>query len=457
MSGEEAKPSVCDDSDHKETTPGEGYIVGIGASAGGYEAIESFFRKMPHDSGLSFVIVQHLSPDFKSLMVELLSKHTKMPIQRVEDGMIVEPGSIYLIPPKKKMTLANGRLYLSEMDPSIVPNLPINDFFRSLAEEKKEKAIGIILSGTGSDGTLGIREIKGYGGIVIVQDPTTSKFDGMPNSALSTGMVDYQKSPGEMPEVLLNYVKHIDITKSDTTKLIKGKRVDALTSIFKVLSRTMNVDFSQYKPNTIIRRVEKRMSINQIEKIDDYIMFLRSSTFEARSLYRELLIGVTGFFRDSEAFNKMEHEIIPKVLKNRKVNSPVRVWVSGCSTGEEAYSLAILFAEVMDRMKINTNVKIFATDIDQTSLEYASNGLYPDSILGEIPDGIAKKYFMKDGSNLQINERIRSMVIFASHNVLMDPPFNRMDLVSCRNLLIYFQPEAQKKVLQSYHFAMNAG
>ncbi|MBD3308107.1 chemotaxis protein CheR, partial [candidate division KSB3 bacterium] len=444
------------DISHNEKTD-KFYVVGIGASAGGYEAIEGFFKNMPPDSGMAFVIVQHLSPDFKSLMVELLSKHTQMEVLRVEDGMEVRPNCVYLIPPKKSMTVFHKHLYLTEINYEHGLKLPINIFFRSLAEDLQDKAIGVILSGTGSDGTLGIRDIKGAGGMIMVQDVVSSKFDGMPRSAISTGVVDYTLPPEKMPEALIKFVSHLSSTQADTGKLIEGGKVDSLTKILALIKRKKGFDFSPYKPSTILRRVEKRMGINQISRVDDYIQFLQDSSHEVSILANELLINVTKFFREPEAFETLKESILPEIMENRKANVPIRVWVVGCSTGEEAYSLAIIFREYLEMFDEKIDVTIFATDIDRTSLAKASEGVYPDNIIVDVSPERLSKYFVRRGQTFQINDSIRKMVIFAHQNILKDPPFNKIDLITCRNLLIYFESQAQQHVLSYLHFALNPG
>ena len=438
----------------KEEKSNNFYVVGIGASAGGYEALETFFRNMPPDNGMAFIVIQHLSPDFKSLMAELLSKHTKMRVYRVEDGMQVEPNCVYLIPPKKSMTIFHSHLYLSEISHSQGLNLPINIFFRSLAEDKQDRAIGIILSGTGSDGTLGIRDIKGNGGMVMVQDIATSKFDGMPRSAISIGMVDFILAPEKMPEELIRFVEHIHTTRDETT-LTNHHTGSSLPKILSLIKNSENIDFSYYKPTTIIRRIEKRMGINQIATIQEYISYMETHQEEVRILSRELLIGVTKFFRDTEAFNELKNSVIPKLVANRKANTPIRVWVVGCSTGEEAYSLAILFHEYLETVGESVDVKIFATDLDKQMVEQASHGIYPESILADISPDRLNKYFVRKEGSYAVEETIRKTVLFAQQNVISDPPFNKMDLITCRNLLIYLQPQTQKKILSLFHFSLN--
>ncbi len=429
-------------------------VVGIGASAGGLEALEQFFSNMPHDSGLAFVVVQHLSPDYKSLMVELLSKHTKMSVLRIEDGMQLKPNSVYLIPPKKNLTMFHGKLYLTDQGTKHMLNLPIDIFFRSLAEDLGERAIGCILSGTGSDGTLGIRAIKGAGGMAMVQEESSAKFDGMPKSAIATGLVDYIQPAEKMPAQLMKYVKHPYVAKTDNTDKFIREDEDTLSKILALIRTRTGTDFTYYKPNTIIRRVERRISINQLENIENYLNLLVQSPSELNILYKELLIGVTKFFRDSEAIEVIQKKVIPNIFKNKSKTDEVRIWVVGCSTGEEAYSIAILMREYMEYVGKTYDLKIFATDIDRESVEYASAGVYPDNIVADVSEERLKNFFKKNNNTFKVNENIRQMVIFASHNIIKDPPFSKIDMITCRNLLIYFQPVMQKKVLSLFSFSL---
>ena len=432
-------------------------VVGVGASAGGLEALESFFRNIKSDCGLSFVVIQHLSPDYKSLMGELLSKYTEMPIYRAEDGMRIKKNCVYLIPPKKNMTIFHNKLYLTEQKPTTGLNLPIDIFFRSLAEDYGERSIGVVLSGTGSDGTLGIRAIKGAGGMVMAQDEATAKFDGMPKSAIATGLVDYVLPPAEMGDQLLKYVAHPLVSGSETKEDVSMKDDDALSKILANIRTRTSTDFTYYKPNTIVRRIERRISVHQFDNIDDYVKLIVDSPTEVNILYKELLIGVTKFFRDPEGFEILKQKVIPNILKKKSATDSIRVWVTACSTGEEAYSLAILFKEIMDQENFIGDVKIFATDIDKDSIEYASSGIYPESIVTDVSDERLKKYFTKNNNTFKINDSIRQMVIFATHNIIKDPPFSKIDLISCRNLLIYLLPIMQKKVLTTFSFALQNG
>lgn len=432
-------------------------IVGIGASAGGLEALEKFFTNMPVDSGLAFVVVQHLSPDYKSMMVELLSKRTSIPVHFVKDGMAVQSNNIYIIPPRKNITIFHRKLHLTERGTEFL-HLPIDIFLNSLAEDIGEKAVAVILSGTGSDGTRGVRAIKEAGGMVMVQDPQTAKFDGMPRSAIATNLADYILAPEEMPEKLMHYVKHPTQAHDNYTREnVLHQDSDNLSKIFSMLRSRSGVDFTYYKQTTMLRRIERRMNINQINTLNDYVRYLHQNANEVQTLYKELLIGVTRFFRDPEAYEVLEKEVIPVIFKNKNRNDEIRVWVAGCSTGEEAYSLAILFNEYMENNGVLADVKIFATDIDRDALDFASRGRYSESIAADIPQDRLHNYFVRRENSFEVLRRIREMVIFAQQDITKDPPFSKIDLISCRNVLIYLQPVLQRKVLSAFQFALKPG
>jgi len=429
------------------------YYIGIGASAGGLEAIEHLISNTPNDSELAFIIVQHLSPDYKSLMVELLSKFTNMPVYRAENQLKVEKNCIYLIPPKKNLTIFHGSLMLSDQDRSGGINLPVDVFFQSLAEDQQNRAVGIILSGTGSDGTRGVRTIKEQGGMVMVQDEQSAKFDGMPRSAISTGLADFILPAEEMPKQLLNFTKHPYAAQQEISSTLLSDE-DGLTRIFFLLREKCKVDFTYYKPSTVIRRLERRMTVNQIHSLKDYVRYLEKFPNEISNLYRELLIGVTRFFRDREAFEEIQSTWLPEIIQ-AKNNNEIRFWVAGCSTGEEAYSLAILCREILDSLQINKDIKIFATDVDQNAIQRASTGIYTESIVADISPKLIAKYFYHKDDSFQIVRTIREMVVFAQHDILKDPPFTNIDFVTCRNVMIYFQPVLQKKALEMFNFALN--
>jgi two-component system CheB/CheR fusion protein len=436
-------------------------IVGIGASAGGLAAFEAFFSGMPADTdpGMAFVLVQHLAPDHKSILTELIRRYTRMQVFEVEDGMVVQPNCTYIIPPNRDMVLSNGTLQL--MDPSAPrwQRLPIDFFFRSLAQDQHERAIGIVLSGTGSDGTLGVRAIKDKGGMIIVQDPVSTEHDSMPRNAIDTGLVDYILSPAEMPTKLITYVAHA-FSKSTRPATNLPEAENALKKIFTLLRIQTDHDFSQYKPSTIHRRIERRMAIHQIETIDRYVRYLQKNPMEVEALFHEFIIGVTNFFRDPEAFKALEEQVIPELFSNKPAGAVIRVWVPGCSTGEEAYSIVILLQERLEKLKQGFKVQVFATDIDSQAITTARAGLYPASIATDIspPERLAHFFTAEpDGNTYRINKTIRDKIVFSEHDVTRDPPFSKLDLISCRNLLIYMGGDLQKKLIPLFYYALNPG
>ncbi|MGM0594065.1 MAG: chemotaxis protein CheB [Pseudomonadota bacterium] len=428
------------------------YVV-IGASAGGLEAIDTFFKHMPSDSGCAFIVVQHLSPDYKSLMAELLSKRTEMPVNRAEEGEEVEADHVYLIPPNHDLRIFHGKLLLTEQKRNGGINLPIDIFLASLAEDQGDKSVAIILSGTGSDGTRGIRAIKERVGMVMVQDEETATFDGMPRSAIATGLVDYVLPPEEMPQQLISYVHHPYAKKSESPDTLLSDE-DSTTRIYALLREKTGVDFTYYKPSTMVRRIERRMSVNQLLSLRDYVRYMESYTPEIDALHRDLLIGVTSFFRDPQAYRHLEEKWLPDLLREHD-NKPIRIWVAGCSTGEEAYSIAILCHEVMSDIGKLAEVKIFATDVDKDAIATAGTGVYPESISADVPPHLLGKYFHRRENDYLIARHIREMVVFAQHNVIKDPPFTNIAMVTCRNLMIYLQPVLQQRVLELFNFSLN--
>ncbi|MCW8931944.1 MAG: PAS domain-containing protein, partial [Gammaproteobacteria bacterium] len=408
----------------------------------------------PNNSGLAFVVIQHLSPDYKSLMVELLSKSTEMPVCRAKSGMTIEKNHVYLIPPKHDLTVFHGKIILIEQKrESGIINLPIDIFFKSLAEDQRSRAIAIVLSGTGSDGMRGIKSIKENGGMVMVQDALSAKFDGMPRSVISTGLADFILSTEEMPDKLINFIKHPYSSPKDSSRLLLSDE-DGLTRIFYLIREKCKVDFTFYKPSTFLRRLERRMAVNQVSDLEDYVQMLEQYPAEVNSLFRELLISVTQFFRDREAFEQLGNKWLPKLFE-KKSNDEIRIWIPGCATGEEAYTFAIVCREVMDKLNLSKDVKIFATDVDQNALQRASTGTYPESIMADLQPELVNKYFFSRDDGFQIARTIREMVVFAKQDLLKDPPFTNIDLVSCRNLLIYFQPVLQKKAMEMFNFSLN--
>jgi two-component system CheB/CheR fusion protein len=436
-------------------------IVGIGASAGGLAAFEAFFSGMPADvdPGMAFVLVQHLAPDHKSILTDLIRRYTRMQVFEVEDGMTVLPNCTYIIPPGRDMAFLNGTLQLLEPVSPRGQRLPIDFFFRSLAQDQRERAIGIILSGTGSDGTLGVRAIKGEGGMVMSQNPESTEYDGMPRSALATGLVDYELPPAEMASQLIAYAIHA-YGKPPKPGTVPAPQVENATKkIFVLLRAQTGHDFSQYKPNTIHRRIERRMAVHQIDTLSNYVKYLQQAPPEVEALFRDLLIGVTNFFRDPEAFQTLEEQMVPKLFTGKPASATIRVWSPGCSTGEEAYSLAILLMEHMEALKKSYTVQLFATDIDSQAIATARAGIYSASIATDIsPERLARFFTIEpDGRAYRIHKSIRDMLVFSEQNVIKDPPFSKLDLISCRNLLIYLNGDLQKRLIPLFHYALNPG
>ena len=432
-------------------------IAGIGASAGGLEALETFFSNLPSESNMAFVIIQHLSPKHKSIMGSLLSKYTQMPVNEIKSGMKIEPNHVYLNPPDKNVVIQNGKLQLMIPIKTEGINLPIDCFFKSMAADLGEKAICIILSGTATDGTLGLRAVKGEGGIAMVQDPDSAKYDGMPRSAIATGIVDFTLPVNKLPGELIKYIKTPYIRPPKTPKTPKtpdDKFPEYIQTIFALIRHTTGHDLSHYKQTTIRRRIERRMAVHQIAKISNYVKFLETNSAEVEILFKDMLIGVTNFFRDPEAFEILKEQVLPELLKSRQPDSSIRIWTVACSTGEEAYSLAILLLEVMDKVKQHHNVQIFASDIDADAIEHSRRGVYPDSIAADVSQERLHKYFVKEDNTYRIKKQIREMIVFAVQNVIKDPPFSKIDLVSCRNLLIYMDTPLQKKVLPLFHYTL---
>ena len=435
------------------------HVVGVGASAGGLEALEKLFSEMPTNLGFAYVIVQHLSPDFESLMDELLARHTRLSIHRVIDGMEVLADSIYLIPPRKEMIISEGKLLLTDRDPAPAFTLPIDMFFRSLADDFGPRAIGVVLSGTGTDGTRGVLEIKKSGGLVLVQSPETAKFDGMPRSAVGTGVADKIQAP-ELMGATLNAISNAS-PSFGSLSLAENDQADASPHgrILVMLRERYGIDFTLYKPGTIGRRIERRMAIRNIGSSSDYLTRLSEDDEELENLYRDLLIGVTEFLRDPQAFEVLYSNVLEDMVEKLSNERSLRIWTPGCATGEEAYSLALMLHELATAKNKPLNVKIFATDLHPGALEAAGAGLYRKEALSNISEERLDRYFIpqSDGHTYRISPELRRMVVFAPQNVTKDPPFTKIDLLSCRNLLIYLQQHVQDKILSLFHFSLNKG
>jgi two-component system, chemotaxis family, CheB/CheR fusion protein len=434
-------------------------IVGIGASAGGLAAFDAFFSGMPSGSnpGMALVLVQHLAPDHESHLVDLIRRQTDLEVFEVTDGMKVEQNCVYVIPPGKAMVLRDGRMRLLEPTEPRGHRLPVDFFFRSLAEEHGEKAICVVLSGTGSDGTLGVRAVKGRGGLVMAQDPDSTEYGGMPRSAIATRMVDQVLPANEMLARLIDYAGHASLAPSSPPSRTTPGEEEALGEIFDHLLGRSGHDFTGYKRNSIRRRIDRRMAVQQVERLEEYARYLAQAPEEVDALFRDLLIGVTRFFRDPEAFLALEERGIPRLLDGRPPGSTIRVWVPGCATGEEAYSIAILFREQMNAAGLRSKLQVFATDIDAGAIEVARAGKYPASIAEDVSAERLERFFSleKDGSSYRIRKSIRDLLVFSEQDLITDPPFSRMDLVSCRNVLIYMGAGLQKKLIPLFHYALN--
>lgn len=432
-------------------------VVGIGASAGGLAAFEAFFSGVPSDGNpdMAFVLVQHLAPEHDSILSEIIRKYTTMDVFEVSDGIRVQRNCVYVIPPAYDIAYLNGTLQLLEPTAEHGKRLPIDFFFQTLAQDQHERSIGVILSGTGSDGTQGIQAIKDAGGIVFAQAPETTEYNGMPSSAIATDLVDYILPPEAMVQQLVTLAANID---GGENSLIAASK-NMLDKIFVLLRAKSGHDFSQYKPNTIFRRIERRMGIRQIESISEYVKFLQQIPEELDELFHDLLIGVTSFFRDPESFLSLEERIIPDIFALKPQGSVIRVWTTGCSTGEEAYSIAILLREYMEKQKSNYTVQLFATDIDSHAIADARAGFYPLTIATNVSPQRLERFFTleADGSGYRIHKNIRDMLIFSEQNIIKDPPFSKIDLISCRNLMIYFGSTLQKRLIPLFHYALNPG
>lgn len=430
-------------------------IVGIGASAGGIESLKEFFDETPADTGLAFVVIQHLDPKQPSHMAALLSKYTKMKVTAAEDGLAVHANQVYTIPPNKFLSIKDAKLHLTETINRDGLRMPIDFFLRSLAEDQRENAIAVLLSGSGSDGTLGIREIHGVSGFVIVQDPKTAQFDSMIQHALATGMVDQALPVRQIPGVILQFVRHNRAVESDRPD--NEATHDGISSILHLLASQTKSDFRCYKPATIHRRIQRRMGLNQINDISEYYRFLSEHLDEQAKLSKDMLIGVTSFFRDPEAFEELRDKVIAPLVDEKNNAEPLRAWVAGCATGEEAYSIVMLLMEEMARTRKSFRLQVFASDIDAEALKGAREGVYSQSMAADLSEERLARFFIKQDGTYQIDKQVREAVTFAAHNVLLDPPFLNMELISCRNLLIYIEPEIQKKILSLFAFGLKPG
>jgi two-component system CheB/CheR fusion protein len=433
-------------------------VVGIGASAGGLAAFEQFFSNLPSDTGLAYVVVQHLSAPVKSILPEILQRYTSMEVYQVADGMEIKPDCVYVIPPGSHLILRGAHLILLEPPSERGFRVPIDLFFRSLAEARGSAAIGMILSGTASDGSLGIKSIKAGGGLTIAQDPETAEFEDMPRNAIATQDVDFVLPPEKMGELILKYVWHqgLDAFQVDGEKAIAP--AITLQKLYHLIRVRLGHDFSLYKQKTLLRRIDRRIKITLVPTLDDYIDYLQKHPEEMDALFRDLLINVTHFFRDSRAFLALTDKAIRPLLPIKHANrAPLRAWVAGCSSGEEAYSIAIILQEQMEALNIDVKVQVFATDLDAEAIETARRGIYTDVSLEYVSSERLNRFFTKEEAGYQVKKSIRDMVVFSTQNLIFDPPFSKIDLLCCRNVLIYLEPELQKQVFPTFHYALNPG
>ncbi|MDO9237037.1 MAG: chemotaxis protein CheB [Aquabacterium sp.] len=429
-------------------------IVGLGASAGGLEAFEQFFRRMAVDSGMAFVLVQHLDPNHASLLAGLVQRSTTMPVIEAQDQMVVEPNHVYVIPPNCSMGIAQGAL---QLNPPLAPRgqrLPIDIFLSSLAADMGDKAVGIILSGNGEDGVQGLRAIFSEGGLCLAQEPDTAQFDGMPKSAIRAGCVHQVCTIDQLPQAIQSGANVASLRRAQPLPTLSTAE---LSNILLLLRTGTGHDFSLYKKSTIARRIERRMALHRIDRAEAYAEFIRQHTAEAPLLFKELLINVTRFFRDKEAFEALQHDVLPDMLEGRPIDDVLRVWIAGCASGEEAYTVAILLREVMDALHQNVRFQIYSTDLDDDAIATARRGLYPLSIAQDVSPERLSRYFIHEGAGYRINKEIREMVVFAVQSVIKDPPFTKLDLLVCRNLFIYFELEQQNRLIPTFHYALKPG
>jgi two-component system CheB/CheR fusion protein len=434
------------------------YIVGIGASAGGLEAFYEFFRNMPPDTGMAFVLVSHLDPNQKDFLPELIARSTKMPVIQITDRMPARPDTVHVIPPNTDLSLLHG--VFSLLEPTLVRGLrmPIDHFFRELAKDQKERSIAIVLSGMGTDGSLGIKDIKEQMGLVMVQEPGTAKFPSMPSNAVESGLADFVLPIKDIPEKLVDFASRQSVMPRKVLA-IPQKSLSAVQKIFILLRSRTGHDFSQYKKNSILRRIERRIEIHQLAGIADYVRYLQANPQEIDILFKELLISVTNFFREPDAWVALKETALPELIKLRRAGDILRIWVVGCSTGEEAYSVAIILRELQEagKLKDGMKIQIFATDISEDALDTARHGLYLQNITADISPERLARWFVKEGDWYRVKKELRDLIVFAPQNIIQDPPFTRLDLISCRNLFIYFTPELQRKIIPLFQYAILPG
>ena len=430
-------------------------VVAVGASAGGVEAFTEFTRNLPLDTGFAFVFIQHLDPTHQSILSELMAKATKMPVSEVTNGMQIAPNHIFVIPPNTTMSISGNTLELVPREDSHAVHMSVDRFMRSLAEAKGNRAMGVILSGSGSDGTLGLSEIQAQGGVTFAQEEATARYDSMPHSAIAAGCTDYILSPKEIAHELGRISKHPFVVRPEphADAHLADSRSNGLDSIFQLLRRHTGVDFTHYRQTTILRRIQRRMLVHKLDRLSDYVHQLQSSSAEIKALYQDMLINVTSFFRNPKVFDALKTEVFPQILRHHAPEQSIRFWIPGCATGEEAYSLAMVLLEHLGEKASQVPIQIFGTDVSDSSVARARNGIYPENIQGDVSPERLRRFFTKVEGGYRISKSIRDICIFAQQNLISDPPFSQMDLISCRNLLIYLEPVLQNKVISLFHYA----
>ena len=455
-SGRNARISSKEDSSASPERKNDLLIAAVGASAGGIEAFTELVSNLPTDTGMAFVLIQHLDPEHHSMLTELLSKKTAMRVKEVTNGMSVEPNHVYVIPPNATMSISNHTLQLAPRGDSRALHMSIDHFMRALAEEQGNRAIGVILSGSGTDGTAGLAEIQAHGGVTFAQDEVSAKYDSMPRSAVSSGCVDYILAPKAIARELSRIARHPYLVRDQGPELAPAENT-GLSLVFQLLRKTTGVDFTHYRQTTILRRIQRRMVVHKMEEIDEYVKYLQSNPTEIKALYQDMLINVTSFFRNAKMFDALKAHVFPSIVKNRPAEGSLRIWTPGCASGEETYSVAISLLEALGDKASQTHIQFFGTDISETTIGKARSGLYPENIQGDVSPERLRRFFTKVEGGYRISKTIRDMCIFAQHNVLNDPPFSQMDLICCRNLLIYLEPVLQNKVISLFHYATRLG
>lgn len=433
-------------------------IAAIGASAGGIEALGELLRALPENTGMAFVLIQHLDPTHHSILTELLAKETAMSVREVSDGMPLRPNHVYVIPPNANMSISGRALHIAPREETRGLHMSIDHFMRSLASEERNRAIGVILSGSGSDGTLGMAEIQAQGGVTFAQDNASAKYDSMPRSAVASGCVDYVLPPKAIARELARIARHPYVAgePADGADYGTGESI-GLNTIFQLLRRSTGVDFTHYRKTTLLRRIQRRMVVHKIDKLDGYVKHVQINPAEIKALYQDMLINVTSFFRNPRVFEALKTEVFPAILKKRSEDLPIRIWTPGCASGEETYSVAIALLECLGDKAHQIPVQFFGTDVSETSITKARSGIYPENIQSDVSAERLRRYFTKAEGGYRISKNIRDMCIFAQHNVLNDPPFSQMDLICCRNVLIYLEPILQNKVISLFHYALRLG